>query len=141
MRLVLDTNVVIAAVVGSGAPTRLIELATEGNIELFASEALLAELAAVLDRGHIAERLRHKNRSAAETLALYEALVEVIVPALIMPTVEDPGDDAVLACALAARADMIVSGDTRVRNVKYYHRIPILSPAQALVRLPAQSDN
>jgi len=64
MRLVLDTNVVIASVLGSGAPLRLIELATEGEIDLFTSELSLAELAGALDRSHISRRLERKNRSA-----------------------------------------------------------------------------
>jgi len=44
-------------------------------------------------------------------------------------------DDAVIACALAARADLIVSGDKRLRNIKTYQGIPIVSPADALKRL------
>jgi uncharacterized protein len=50
MRLVLDTNVVVSAALGSSAPARLIELATEGEIELITSAGLLAELAGVLER-------------------------------------------------------------------------------------------
>jgi len=42
----------------------------------------------------------------------------------------------VLACALAARADLVVSGDKRLRNVKSYQGIPIVTAAEALTRLP-----
>jgi putative PIN family toxin of toxin-antitoxin system len=108
MRLVLDTNVAVSAVLGSSAPTRLIELAAEGAFDLFTSEALLAGLAEVLDREHISRRLVSKHRSAPEVLALFEALAERIVPASIARTAPDPDDDAVLGCALAARADLIV---------------------------------
>jgi putative PIN family toxin of toxin-antitoxin system len=135
MRLVLDTNVVIAAVMGEGPPSRLIELAAEGSIDLVSSDTLIAELADVLSREHIARRLARKGRSAAEVLALYEDLVERIVPAEIARTVSDPDDDAVLACALAAGADLIVSGDKAVRNVKSFHRIPILHAGEALARI------
>jgi putative PIN family toxin of toxin-antitoxin system len=135
MRLVLDTNVVIAAVMGDGPPSRLIELAAEGSIDLVSSETLIAELADVLSREHITRRLAREGRTAAEVLALYEDLVERIVPAEIARTVSDPDDDAVLACALAAQVDLIVSGDTSVRNLKSFQRIPIIGPAEALKRI------
>lgn len=138
MRLVLDTNVVIAAIVGSGAPAHLIELAAEGEIDLYSSSELLAELTEVLQRDHIGRRLYRNNRSIAEVLALYEALAERIIPASIARTAPDPDDDAVLGCALAAGADTIVSGDKRLRNLKYFHRIPIVSPDQALAKLTAK---
>ncbi len=47
----------------------------------------------------------------------------------------DSEDDEVLACALAARADLIVSGDHRLLNVKAYQSIPIVSVAEALSRI------
>lgn len=132
MRLVLDTNVVVAAALGSGAPARLIELATEGEIALVTSAALRAELAEVLEREHLARSLERRHHSRAELIALYESLAERVLPARIAPTATDPDDDAVLACALAAGADLIVSGDKRLLNLKHFHRIPILDPAAAL---------
>lgn len=132
MRLVLDTNVAVSAVLGSSAPARLIELAAEGEIDLFSSDELFAELAEVLARSDIARRLERHHRDASAVLALYEALIARIVPASIARTAADPDDDDVLACALAAGADIIVSGDRRLRNLKSFHRIPILSPAEAL---------
>jgi hypothetical protein len=135
MRLVLDTNAVVSAVIGSSAPARLIELASDGEIDLYSSTALLAELTDVLSREDIARRLARNSRSAAEVIALYESLIDSVLPASIAPTAPDPDDDAVLACALAAQADLIVSGDKRLRNLKHFHAIPILDPAQALVRI------
>jgi uncharacterized protein len=90
---------------------------------------LIAEFAEVLEREHI------RRRSAHDALASYESLVEFILPASITPSSPDPDDDMVLACALAASADWIVSGDKGLRNLKSFHRIPILGPAEALVRI------
>lgn len=120
---------------GSNAPTRLIELAAEGDIEIFSSDELLAELSEVLAREHLAARFEGKHRSAPEAFAFYEALAERILPALIARIAPDPDDDAVLACALAAGADLVVSGDKKLRNLKFFQRIPILSPAEALDRV------
>ena len=132
MRLALDTNVVVSAVLGSSAPTRLIELASERAIDLVTSAPLLKELSVVLARPHIVRRLEIKGRSAAEAFALYEALAEQVIPASISRTAPEPEDDALLACALAAGADLIVSGDGPVRNLKSFHRIPLLGPTEAL---------
>lgn len=139
MRLVLDTNVVVSAVLGTSAPARLIELAAERAFDLCTSEALMAELTDVLDREHIRRRLESNNRSAFVVLALYEGLAERLVPAEISRTAPDPDDDAVLACALAAGADLIISGDRHLRNLKSFHRIPILSPADALTAMLSQA--
>ena len=132
MRLVLDTNVAVSAVLGSSAPTRLIELASEGSFDLFTSEPLLTEFTEVLAREPIIRRLERRGRSAPEAVAHHEGLAERVVPASIARTATDPDDDAVLACALAAGADLIVSGDQRLRNLKFFHRMPILSSADAL---------
>ena len=135
MRLVLDTNVVVGAVLGSGPPSRLIELASERQVDLFSSAGLITELAEVLHRSDLSRRLAHKGRSSSEVLALYEDLVEQVLPAEISRVAVDPDDDAVLACALAVGADLIVSGDAHLLNLKLFHRIPIVTPAEALARL------
>jgi predicted nucleic acid-binding protein len=60
-----------------------------------------------------------------------------VVPAVVAPVIRaDPDDDHVLACALAAKADLIVSGDSHLLNLKTYQGIPIVGAAQALTHLP-----
>ena len=49
-------------------------------------------------------------------------------------------DDHVLACALAARAEIVVSRDPHLLNLKHYQDIPILDPAQALLRIAQSTD-
>ena len=57
-------------------------------------------------------------------------------PAVIAPTIlADVDDDAVLACALAARAEAIVSGDSHLLNLKEYRGIPILTVVDVLNHL------
>lgn len=57
MRVVLDTNVVASALLWGGTPERLIQAAADEILELFASEALIAELAGVLERSKFAAKL------------------------------------------------------------------------------------
>jgi predicted nucleic acid-binding protein len=60
-------------------------------------------------------------------------LAEVVEPPpLPQPVCRDPDDDAVLALAIAAKADLIVSGDEDLLSMNSFAGIPILSPALAL---------
>lgn len=136
MRAVLDTNVVASALLWGGTPERLIDAAGDGTLELFTSEALLAELAGILGRAKFAEVLRRRNLPAAEIVARYRELAESLDAApLEVAELRDPDDAAVLACALAARADAIVTGDDDLRVLGRYRGIAVLSPAEALARI------
>jgi putative PIN family toxin of toxin-antitoxin system len=126
------------ALLWGGTPERLIEAAGDGALELFTSEALLAELAGILGRAKFAVMLRRKNLQAAEIVARYRELAETVDAApLEAPALRDPDDAAVLACAVAARADAIVTGDGDLHALGDYRGIPVLSPAQALRRIAA----
>jgi hypothetical protein len=138
VRAVLDTNVVASALLWGGTPERLIEAAGDGALELFTSEALLAELAGILGRAKFAAMLRQKNLQAGEIVARYRELAETVDAApLDEAALRDPDDAAVLACAVAARADAIVTGDGDLHALGNYRGIPVLSPAQALRRIAA----
>jgi putative PIN family toxin of toxin-antitoxin system len=138
VRVVLDTNVVASALLWGGTPERLIEATGEGSLELFTSDALLAELAGILGRGKFATKLKQKNMSAAEIVARYREIAETVEAAPIEePALRDPDDAAVLACALAAHADAIVSGDDDLRALGNYQGIAVLSPADCLRRITA----
>ena len=136
MRVVLDTNIVASALLWGGTPERLIEAAGDGHLELVTSEALLAELAGILGRAKFAAKLRQKNLSAAEIVARYREIAETVEDAPIdEAALRDPDDAAVLACALAARAEAIVSGDDDLHALGTYQGIPVLTPAECLRRL------
>jgi putative PIN family toxin of toxin-antitoxin system len=126
------------ALLWGGTPERLIEAAGDGALELFTSDALLAELAGILGRAKFAAMLRRKNLQAAEIVARYRELAETVdaVP-LEEAALRDPDDAAVLACAVAARADAIVTGDGDLHALGEYRGISVLSAAQALRRIAA----
>lgn len=67
-------------------------------------------------------------------LSDYLDAVELTDPEPLPPTSRDPDDDHVLACALAAHADLIVSGDADLLVLKTFQNIPILTPTAALER-------
>ena len=99
---------------------------------------LLAELQGVLTRAKFAQQLARRALTVSAIFDGYAALVTMTVPATITPTIaRDPADDHVLACALAAHADLIVSGDAHLLDLKRFHGIDIVSPAEALRRINA----
>lgn len=140
VRVVLDTNTVVSALVWGGTPYELIAAASEERIELYSSPALLEELADVLGRAKFAPRLQQAQRTVAQLIEQYRGLVDVVSAEPIAPTVlADPDDDEVLACAIAAQADVIVSGDADLQRLGRYQDIPIVSPAECLRRLSSQA--
>lgn len=138
MRLVLDTNTALSGLLWGGTPGRLIDAALDGRIELASSTALLAELQGVLSRDKFSAPLVRRGLTVADVFDGYAALVQIVVPAGMAPTViRDPADDQVLAAALVAQADLIVSGDAHLLDLKRFQSIPIVTARDALGLLPA----
>lgn len=138
MRVVLDTNVVFSGLLCKGTSHRFLSaIRRTPETRLFTSAALFEELADVLSRPHSLKRLATINKTAKEVLDDYASIVEFVQPAAISPASADPDDDAVLACALAAGADLIASGDPHLLNLKRYHGIEIGTPAAASERVGA----
>ena len=136
MRIVADTNTVLSGLLWQGPPRRLLDLARERVLTLCTSSTLLAELAEVIVRDKFAHRVLAAGLSAAELVQDYERLTEIVEPEpLPAPVSRDPDDDHVIACALAARAQIIVSRDKDLLDLREHQGIPILLVADALQRL------
>lgn len=87
----------------------------------------------MLTRRSAAKRLAAINRRGAEVLIDYVEALDLVIPASIgRVVVSDPDDDVVIATALAANANLIVSGDNDLLSLKQYQNIAILSPTDAL---------
>jgi putative PIN family toxin of toxin-antitoxin system len=141
MRVVLDTNVVVSGLIWGGKPYQLLRAATDGEIELFTSPLLLDELREVLARGHLVSRLAAKSppSSVAQAVRLYGELAVVVSPSATPKASRDPDDDEVLACALAAHADFIVSGDKDLLTLGSFEGIPILTAVEAAGRIRGET--
>lgn len=136
MRLVLDTNAAVSGLLWQGSPGKLIDAAHAVLVTLHTSAPLLAELRDVLHREKFAKPLEALSLTATEIFEGYAALATVVVPAIIPPTiVDDPDDDAVLACAVAAEADYVVSGDPHLLKLEQFRNILIVTPAQVVEQL------
>lgn len=136
MRLVLDTNIVASGLLWDGTPARLIDAALAGTIEIYTSRILLAELTRILKRAKFAKAIATSG-VGLEGLVLGYAELTTLVEALPIPAtiLADPDDDQVLACALAADAELIVSGDKHLLGLGVFQNIEIITAAQALERI------
>ena len=132
MRLVLDTNVVASAVLWGGLPRLLLQAGREKRVELFTSAALLAEFTDILGRRKFEKKIAASTLTVDQLVDRYAALAALVRP---MPTpriAPDPDDDVVIGTALAAKADLVVTGDKPLLSVVEYQGVRIVGVRQAL---------
>ena len=127
VNLVLDTNVFISAVFFSGLPYRILDAWRKGRVRLFVSRAILAEY----HETGVSLAKEFKGVDVAPWIALLEAHATLVEPESLPGQVcADPDDDMFIACALAARAHIICSGDKALLKTSGYHGIEVLKPRE-----------
>ncbi len=128
MRIVVDTNVIVSALVFGGLPRRVFEFVEDGYCELFYADEIQEETRRVLhDKfGWDEERLDRYLRT------LWNLGKKVVLLHRVNAIQEDPDDNRILECALAADADVIVSGDRHLLRLGGYEGITILTPRDFL---------
>lgn len=132
-RWVADTNVLVSAFLWQGTPGRVVELARDEEVQLFTSRVLPDELAATLAKRKLARYVAASGLSAEQIVTSYRRIVTLVTARQLNARVSrDADDDAVLACALAARADLVVSGDNDLLSLKGFSGIRIVTIAQAV---------
>lgn len=136
MRLVLDTNVAISGKLWGGNPGRLFEAAARQTVLLFATNAALDEFRNVLDYPKFATKLRRLSLGPPDVAARYRELIAIVEPVPIPPTIlNDLSDDIFLSAALGAKADLLVSGDRHLLDLRQFQGIDIVGPADAVSRV------
>ena len=133
MRIVVDTNVMIAAVLWQGPPHQILELAESGAVTLCVTPPMLEELQEVLHRRKFQKHLQRRAISVEEIVAELLPLVELYEPTAAPNTVPtDPDDEIFIECALSANAIFLVSGDAHLLRLKKHRRIRIVTPVEFL---------
>ena len=129
-RAVLDPNVLVSAFISQhgGAPDRIVRAWREGAFELIVSPELIAELTDVLGRPKF-ERQAADGRAEAYIAALAGDALQIDDPPDPPPVSPDSGDDYLVALARAARADVIVSGDSHLTQLTDASP-PVMTPRQ-----------
>jgi putative PIN family toxin of toxin-antitoxin system len=127
MRVVLDTNIIISALLFRGKAGAMVPLWQSQQIKLLASGDMIREYARVLSypKFHLEEK-EIRELLNEEILPFVTPITVTHTPAVIA---KDPSDDKFLACAVMGRAEWIVSGDRHLLDLKSHHKIPIVDLA------------
>ncbi len=135
--VVLDTNVLVSALGWRGPEHRVYGLCRKGCLQLATSSALLAELRRVLSYPRL-------GFGEAEIEGFVPDILEhasTVEPSLILEALEeDPDDNRVLECAVAAGARWIVSGDRHLLDPEEYRGVRILKASRAIEILTPTDD-
>jgi len=124
LRLVLDTNVLIAAFVARGACHELLEHCQRDH-RLITSSILLREF-----HTKLIEKIKEPQDRARSAVDLIRGHAEVVEPSALDPAVcRDPDDDWVLSTALAGHCACIVTGDGDLLTLKRHEAVEIVSPS------------
>jgi len=123
LRVVLDTNIYIAAFAYPRGRNAVIwTAALEGQYRLLVSPAIIRELARVL-RSDFA----WDDDRVQRTIRLVSQIGNVIAPRRALKVASDPDDDRIIECAVDGNADLIVSNDHHLLDLKEYAGIPIVA--------------
>ncbi len=133
MRVVVDTSTLISAVLWTGLPHRLIELAEAERLTLCMTEDTLAEFREVLQRPKFARQLRNRFTTVEEIMRRVLPLIE-LYPVIPAPTIveADPDDDRFVICALSTAARYLISSDWHLLDMGGYSGVSILTVREFL---------
>ncbi|OFZ85576.1 MAG: putative toxin-antitoxin system toxin component, PIN family [Betaproteobacteria bacterium RBG_16_66_20] len=118
-----------------GVPGEVLVLARHESMRIFTSMQLLDEMREVICRAKFAERVQRTGQTTDELVRNFRAAAWLVRNRRMTKQVSrDPDDDAVLACAAVARADLIVSGDRDLLSLRVFRGIEIVSAQNAVIR-------
>jgi len=127
-RVVLDTNVLISALLFKGELSRVVELWRKGKIVPLISKETFDELRTVLEYPKFSlSRVEIKSLVEHEILPFFEV---ANVVKHVKGACRDPGDDKFISCALSANADCIVTGDKDLLDLKTYQSVRIIHASE-----------
>lgn len=125
MIAVLDTNVLVAAIITEGVCSKLLHRARIREFSLVSCPFIMKELQRILSKKF---KLTHEEAALAME-SVIEAIDQVIEHNIKISNIcRDIDDDNVLACAMAAKADYLVTGDSDLLVIKSYQNINIITP-------------
>jgi uncharacterized protein len=134
VRVVLDTNAVISALLFSGVSSKLVSLWQNDLITPVLSREILDEYLRVLSYPKFELSEKEIKELIQEEILPY---AEVVKPKRRLRVIQrDPSDNKFLECAVAGKASVIISGDKALLSLGRYRRVLIQSPAQFLADHP-----
>jgi len=134
VRVVADTNVYISALNFGGTAEEVLALGRAQAIQLFISPSILQEVEGVL-----LSKFRWSVARTRHAISAIQGFAQLLQPKEAIHAIkEDEPDNRVLESALEARADVVITGDWHLRQLRAFRGIPILSPGEFLEVHPGQ---
>ncbi len=137
MRPVLDTNVAISAFLWGGSPSRLLKLGPNAGLRFYSSRRLLTELQETILRPKFRNRILASGLTAMDLLNRYAERVILVEPLPTPGLAPGPDDDVGIGTAIAASAEVIVTGARTLLSVARFKggRIVFVQDALGLLDL------
>lgn len=127
--IVLDTNVIISALLFGGNPRKIMELIISGDIECSLSPAILQELTDVLQR----PKFGFSSTACLQIAEELHGICHLVSPESSLTVIQDdPDDNRILECALEANASFIITGDPHLLSLQEFQKIKIIDPSEYL---------
>ena len=128
MKAVFDTNIFVSALaIPGGQAERAVDLVIDARVNLCISKEIIHEVLRVL-----AQKFSKGPEELSRTAIFLSELAELIIPRKKLAVLDDEPDNRILECAVTGHADVIVTGDRAMLNLKKYQEIRILSLRQFL---------
>jgi hypothetical protein len=131
--IVIDTNVLIAAFLRGGKPLAVLRSVQEGKALLLITVEIEDEITQVIQRPKFKKYFEHREVDPQLLIADYVGLARQVVPERIdHHSVRDERDLKFLECAIAGKANYIVTGDEDLLTLVEFQGVRIVTPAQYL---------
>jgi len=128
LKAVFDTNIFISALaIPGGQAERAIDLVIDGRVELFISKAIIHEVLGVL-----AEKFSRDADQISRTAVFLSEIAELVAPRRKLAILNDEPDNRILECAVTGGANIIVTGDKAMLNLKRFAEIRIITLRELL---------
>ena len=129
LKVTLDTNILVSAIIAKGNEFEILKKAKSGKIELIFSLEILKEFKSVISRPKFGFSEEQVNNALKQMISIST----IITPTSKLNVVkEDLADNRILECAEAGNADYIVSGDSHLLNLKEYKSIKIIRASEMM---------
>jgi putative PIN family toxin of toxin-antitoxin system len=136
MRAVIDTNVLASALIRrQGVSGQVLRHLRDGNFTIVYSVPLLMEMVEVLSRPQIQQKYHILPDDISALINLVRLRGELVSPDLVIDACRDPKDNRFLEAAVEGEADVIVSGDADLLDMREFEKIPILRVSEFLAQL------
>jgi putative PIN family toxin of toxin-antitoxin system len=135
MKVVLDTNILASGAISTtGTLGAIVDAWRNGQFKVIVSAPIVSELERTLEKPYFRRYLPEKLSSRFLKLVQRQAIISPITVS-VHGIASHPEDDLIVATAVSANADYLVTGDTRLQHVRTYNGVTILSPKQFVATL------